>query len=123
MESQYYTVKEVAEIRCVNPETVRRWIRRGYLPARMDAKKLGYRILKTDANISWKDCKREEYRKRQETMRIVDIIELFEDFLDERGIKIENPEKEESENPSTIYGTDFGELFEGIKDILNERSK
>ena len=115
---QYYTVKEVAEIRCVCEETVRRWIRRGYLPASIDAKKLGYRILKSDANISWKDCKREEYRKRQETMRIVSIIELFEDFLDERGIKIENPEKEESENPSTIYGTDFGELFEGIKDIL-----
>ena len=47
-----------------------------------------------------------------------DIIEVFEEFLERRGITIDNPEKEESENPSTIYGSDFGELQDGIEAIL-----
>lgn len=40
-----------------------------------------------------------------------DIIECFEDFLDERGIDIPNPDKEQSEGgAATIYGLDYGEL-------------
>ena len=119
--SPYCTVKEAAELKGVCPATIRRWIKKGYLSATISAKKTGYRIRKADLNISWKERKQEEYRKQLATMTIVEIIELFEDFLDERGIKIDNPEKEESEDPSTIYGTDFGELFEGVKDILKEK--
>ena len=111
MNDQYYTVKEVAELKGVCPETVRRWIRKGYLPARINSKKQGYMLHESDFKHSLKEAK-------HLNSTVIDIIELFEDFLDDRGIKIENPEKEESENPSTIYGTDFGELFEGIKDIL-----
>lgn len=47
-----------------------------------------------------------------------DIIETFEDFLEKRGITIDNPEKEDSEHPATIYGSDFGELQEGIENAL-----
>ena len=47
-----------------------------------------------------------------------DIIEAFEDFLDERGIVIENEEKEENEGPSNIYGSDFGELEFAVENIL-----
>lgn len=46
------------------------------------------------------------------------IIECFEDFLERRGITIDNPEKAESEGPSLIYGSDFGELQDGIEAIL-----
>ena len=38
------------------------------------------------------------------------IIEAVEQFLDEKGIVIENPDKEQSENPSNIYGCDYGDM-------------
>jgi hypothetical protein len=47
-----------------------------------------------------------------------DIIELFEDFLEEKGIVIENDEKLEDEDASNIYGTDYGYLQSGIEEIL-----
>ena len=48
-----------------------------------------------------------------------DIIEAFEDFLDKRGIVIENDEKlQEPEDASNIYGSDYGELETAIGDIL-----
>ena len=51
-----------------------------------------------------------------------DIIEAFEDFLEKRGITIENPEKEEDpEGASNIYGSDFGELQDAIEYILYSR--
>lgn len=46
------------------------------------------------------------------------IIEVFEDLLEEKGIDIPNEEKEESEDPAIIYGTDYGELQSGIEEIL-----
>ena len=53
------------------------------------------------------------------------LIDIFEDFLERKGIKIENPEKEEAvasgEDPGTIanlYGTDYGELESFIKETL-----
>lgn len=46
------------------------------------------------------------------------IIEAFEDFLDERGIVIENDEKAESDGACNIYGTDFGELENAVEAIL-----
>lgn len=49
------------------------------------------------------------------------FIDLFEDFLDERGIIIENPERDEEEDAemaANIYGTDYGDLADGIEEIL-----
>lgn len=47
-----------------------------------------------------------------------DIIELFEDFLESKGIEIENDEKLEDDCASNIYGTDYGELQSGVEEIL-----
>ena len=47
----------------------------------------------------------------------MDIIECFEDFLDRRGIVLENEDKEEDDDASNIYGMDYAELEEGISDI------
>ena len=49
---------------------------------------------------------------------LASIIEAFEDFLDEKGIVIENPEKEKDDFASNIYGTDFGSLSDSIETIL-----
>ncbi len=56
---------------------------------------------------------------------ICDIIETFEAFLEEKGITIENPEKQEvidaGEDPEficNIYGTDYGNLAFDIESSL-----
>lgn len=46
------------------------------------------------------------------------IIEMFEDFLDDRGIDVPNDEKLEDPDASTIYGTDYGELEDSIAEFL-----
>lgn len=50
------------------------------------------------------------------------IIDVFEDFLDEKGIDISNDEKDEAasegENPAIIYGTDYGNIESEIEEIL-----
>ena len=53
------------------------------------------------------------------------LIDIFEDFLEEKGISIENPEKQEAiadgEDPDSIcilYGTDYGELQSQIEETL-----
>lgn len=46
------------------------------------------------------------------------IIDVFEDFLDEKKIAVPNEENAESESPANIYGTDYGVLQSGIEEIL-----
>lgn len=51
------------------------------------------------------------------------IIDIFEDFLDERGVLLENPERDEDpdadpESVANIYGSDYGELQDAIEDTL-----
>lgn len=54
-----------------------------------------------------------------------ELIEIFEDFLAEKGIEIENPEKQEAiadgEDPESIcilYGTDYGEIQSLVEETL-----
>lgn len=47
-----------------------------------------------------------------------DIITVFENFLEDKGIEIENPDKEQSENPSNIYGVDYGDMESEIECVL-----
>ena len=48
------------------------------------------------------------------------IIDLFEDFLDEKNVKISNPEAVEDgeENAVIIYGGDYDALHDQIQDAL-----
>lgn len=49
------------------------------------------------------------------------IIDIFEDFLEEKGIDIENDEKDERDDPESvaiIYGTDYGILQSAIEETL-----
>ena len=58
---------------------------------------------------------------RQENVNelIGQIIDIFEDFLDEKGITIANPEKEGcDDNPAVIYGSDYGDLEDDIRETL-----
>lgn len=53
------------------------------------------------------------------------IVECFEDFLEERGIEVPTSQEEKrredpdwEENDAVIYGMDFGELMESVADVL-----
>lgn len=47
------------------------------------------------------------------------IIDGFEDFLDRRGVVLDNDEKaDDPECAANIYGTDYGELQTYIEDTL-----
>ena len=48
------------------------------------------------------------------------IIDLFEDFLDEKSVKISNPEAVEDgeENVAIIYGGDYDTLHDQTQDVL-----
>ena len=56
---------------------------------------------------------------------ICEIIEHFENFLDMKGIELDNPEKQEAidageneDSIANIYGTDYGWLQSDIKGSL-----
>lgn len=47
------------------------------------------------------------------------IIDIFEDFLEEKGVLIDNPERDEdADNAAILYGSDYGNLQDRIYDIL-----
>ena len=59
------------------------------------------------------------------TMFCADFLDIFEEFLEERGIEIHNPEKDEriaeGANPDELcdlYGTDYGNLQSEIEEVL-----
>jgi hypothetical protein len=47
------------------------------------------------------------------------IIDIFEDFLDAKGVTIDNDEKEDADDPAIIYGSDFDEIAEKIEYAVN----
>ena len=58
---------------------------------------------------------------------IVNIIDIFEDFLDDKGIIIPNPEKDEDpeldmESPANIYGEDYDSLSTSLENLLRSWS-
>lgn len=51
-----------------------------------------------------------------------EIIEIFEDYLEEKGIVIDNPERKEDENAALIYGTEYGDLEDKINEVLDGKN-
>lgn len=48
------------------------------------------------------------------------LIDVFEDFLEARGIAKEdvNPDREDTEDTAIIYGEDYDELREGLSAVI-----
>ena len=46
------------------------------------------------------------------------LIDIFEDFLEEKGISIPNPERE-ADDSAILYGTDYGDIQTKIENILS----
>ena len=67
---------------------------------------------------------KDEYEKLQLIAELKgQLIDIFEDFLDEKGIILENPEKYQDENldpkeAANIFGSDYGEIGDKIERTL-----
>ena len=47
------------------------------------------------------------------------IIDIFEDFLEDHNIDIPNEERDnDTDNPAIIYGSDYGQLQEELLELL-----
>lgn len=77
-----------------------------------------YRLLPANAycRVGEKDLPYDEHSERMET--IAQFIDIFDDFLDEKGINIENPERDDDPCASNIYGTDYDILSDRIEELL-----
>lgn len=46
------------------------------------------------------------------------LIDAIDDFLEEKGVEIENDEKEDDEDAAIIYGSDFDDIEDRLKEAL-----
>ena len=53
------------------------------------------------------------------------VIDIFEDFLEEHGVRLDNPEKtdavadgQDPDGLAIIYGTDYGSLSDDLKSMF-----
>lgn len=97
--SEYHFSEWEAQLKKANPDMSERCI-----------------ILEEDSPLRDDHAPAADRSERLET--IASFIETFEDFLDEKGIDIPNDEKEQSDDPSIIYGTDYGNLSDRIEELL-----
>lgn len=58
--------------------------------------------------------------KRHNAEFIGNIIDIFEDFLESKGIDIPNEDKEQSDNPAIIYGMDYGDLSSRLESMMEQ---
>ena len=49
---------------------------------------------------------------------LADIVDVFDDFLDAKGIDIPNEDRDDDPCASNIYGCDFANLCDGVEEIL-----
>ena len=49
------------------------------------------------------------------------ILDIFENFLDHKGINIPNEDREE-DNAAILYGMDYAELYDEINALLTEEN-
>lgn len=46
------------------------------------------------------------------------VIDIFEEFLDEKGVEIPNPERDAENDPNAahVYGNDYDEMLEKLSE-------
>ena len=51
-----------------------------------------------------------------------EIVELFEDFLEKRGVNIPNEDRDADGDPDAaiIYGIDYAELCDSVEELLTK---
>lgn len=77
-----------------------------------------YALFLAADNVATEEMEKEEKNMKNNKL-LVDIIDVFDDFLETKGIEIPNPEKDDDPNCGTqIYGTDFDNMMEEIREVL-----
>ena len=66
--------------------------------------------------VGEKELPYDAHSERLET--IAQFIDIFDDFLDYKGVDIPNDERDQDPCASNIYGTDYGYLSERIEELL-----
>ena len=51
----------------------------------------------------------------------IEILDLFEDFLETKGIKIPSEDREGRKEEACLYGAEYYELEDAITEILKSR--
>lgn len=57
-------------------------------------------------------------KKSLEDEFVGQIIDIFEDFLASKGIKLDNPDRIDEDNEAIIYGSDYDEIEDRIVSTL-----
>lgn len=62
--------------------------------------------------------------QEEEAELVGQIVDVFEDFLESKGISIENEERDENEEiAAIIYGADYDAIADGISSIVETWSE
>jgi hypothetical protein len=90
----------------------------------MNAQKLSQKQQKTGVKDNRRKSKVDiKINENDKAEFIGQIIDVFEDFLESKGIDIPNDEKDEDDdNPAIIYGTDYGEIQTDLEELLQNWS-
>lgn len=81
--------------------------------------KLENRFCEIDGHVVYDDeCDNGVVKQNDRTEFLGQIIDVFEDFLESKGIDIPNDDKDQSDFPAIIYGMDYGEIQSGIEAIM-----
>lgn len=106
----------VIEMFTADPDTFKGWV------TEVSIKNFGYAIEgDTETSMERISEKKEKVVKPgQGAEYIGQIINIFEDFLEEKGIQIPNEEKDETDesNIAIIYGTDYGNLLSELEEMM-----
>lgn len=114
-----YIIKESTPIEATGP---------GYIPDRIVAKEIKPPVEVTateKGTFIMADFNTQKVTNDDMPELVGQLIDIFEDFLADKGVTIDNPEKQEAiadgEDPKSIcilYGTDYGILQSQIEDTL-----
>lgn len=76
-----------------------------------------FRIVVQDVTVD--DCLRNFPVSEDDRAEFVgQVIDVFEDFLEGKGINIDNPEKEDDENAAILYGSDYGQIQSELESLM-----
>lgn len=61
--------------------------------------------------------------QEEEAELVGQIVDIFEDFLESKGVNVENEERDGEEIAAIIYGADYDAIADGISSIVETWSE
>lgn len=61
--------------------------------------------------------------QEEEAELVGQIVDVFEDFLESKGVNVENEERDGEESPTIIFGTDYDIIAAGIRNVIGAWSE